>query len=365
MNTELQHIARRIAQATAPTGVFGEMSSNAEEALLALTARYRALAKATHPDMYANPEDKDVAQAAFCELSEWFHKAEQQIKAGNYGSQPHLTLQVKGRRYEIDDSFTQDRVFNSYPCRYVEDSSEHHALIRIVRDPRNNHLAANEVRILNILLNSRDAGKFSPYLPALLDAFLYQDRTAERQAAVFERTDGWYSLEQVHRAYPNGVDPRDMAWMWRRLLVALGFAHSNLVIHGAVLPQNIWIEPEQHGLLVANWFAAVYDPSTTGQVIPPVEPGFRSWYPGEVLNSAVPTFGTDISMSAKCMIDLLGGDIGSPAIPHAMQQFLKGSMLPGRRAPQDAWAVKQEFDDLLEALWGERTFHPFRMVLTH
>jgi hypothetical protein len=41
--------------------------------------------------------------------------------------------------------------------------------------------------------------------------------------------------------------------------------------------------------------------------------------------------------------------------------FLKGSILPGKRAPQNAWALLHEFDDLLHKLWGEHTFHPFKM----
>ena len=44
-----------------------------------------------------------------------------------------------------------------------------------------------------------------------------------------------------------------------------------------------------------------------------------------------------------------------------LRMFLKGSILPGKRAPQDAWALLQELDDLLHKLWGERTFHPFQM----
>jgi hypothetical protein len=65
------------------------------------------------------------------------------------------------------------------------------------------------------------------------------------------------------------------------------------------------------------------------------------------------------------MIYLLGGDVENKIIPgtvpQLMRQFLKGSILPGKRAPQDAWAVKQDFDDLLQRLWGERKFHPFKM----
>jgi hypothetical protein len=45
----------------------------------------------------------------------------------------------------------------------------------------------------------------------------------------------------------------------------------------------------------------------------------------------------------------------------AIQAFLKGCILPDRRAPQNAWSLKEEFDELIERLWGKRTFHPFMM----
>ena len=49
---------------------------------------------------------------------------------------------------------------------------------------------------------------------------------------------GFRSLDEVRCAYPDGVDARDAAWMWRRLLVAIGPAHRAGVVHGAVLPDT-------------------------------------------------------------------------------------------------------------------------------
>ena len=58
------------------------------------------------------------------------------------------------------------------------------------------------------------------------------------------------SLAQVHAAYPRGLDPRDAAWMWRRLLVALGTVHAAGVVHGAVLPDHVLIHPDLHDTLI-------------------------------------------------------------------------------------------------------------------
>jgi hypothetical protein len=186
-------------------------------------------------------------------------------------------------------------------------------------------------------------------------------RGDEERLLLEHRIASFQSADDI--LYPDGIDPRDMAWMWRRVLTALGFAHINGLIHGALLPSNIWIQPEQHGLMLMNWFQAVR--VDTGEPISNIDPDFKTWYPPEVASHETPLFGTDISMSAKCMIHLLGGDaernIIPDSIPRTMRMFLKGSVLPGKRAPQDAWALLQEFDDLLDKLWGERKFHPFKM----
>jgi hypothetical protein len=239
----------------------------------------------------------------------------------------------------------------------------------VARSPAFNPLSQNELRILRILECGSEAAKYSSYLPGLLDAFTYQDGSLAVQAAVFEKHGGWYSLQQVHDRYPHGIDPRDMAWIWRRLLVILGFSHHSSVIHAAVLPPNIFIQPEQHGLMLGSWHYSIYDPARTGEILAGVDASHAAWYPAEVLGGDCPTFGTDIAMSAKCMIYLLGGDGGNRTlpsfIPSPIKMFLKGSSLPGRRAPQDAWALLPEFDELLEKLWGERKFHPFKMSVTH
>ncbi len=217
-----------------------------------------------------------------------------------------------------------------------------------------------------MLRGGKEADTFSAYIPGLIDSFFYQEGGIDYHAIVFERYTGWYSLKEVRQAYPAGIDARDMAWIWRRLLVGLGFAHLNEIIHGAILPVNVRISPKQHGLMLEHWAFAAWSPEISGEQIAAVDPAYAGWYPGEVLRDETPLFGTDIGMAARCMIYLLGGDPESgwlPAsAPQPIQAFLKGCTLPGTRArPQDAWSLKEEFDDLLERLWGERKFHPFYM----
>jgi hypothetical protein len=317
-----------------------------------LKQSFRSIAKVVHPDVYQTKEDKALAQNVFGLLTDWFDQAKEKIAAGEYGrrsTSSKTVLRTKRHEFTLAGGYVEEEVFNFYPCSFVENGQRRQAVLKVVRDPNDNDLAENETRALRILARGVDANKYSPYIPKLVDAFSYDDAGVGLQTVVLEGRAGWFSLEDVHHAYPYGVDPKDMAWMWRRLLVVLGFAHNNRILHGAVLPKNVWIFPEQHGLMLVNWTCAVHDPALSGEHI-------------VIINI---TFGADISMSAKCMMWLLGGDsqksILPESVPAPLKAFFKGCILPAKRAPQDAWKLKEEFDELIESLWGERTFHPFSM----
>jgi len=368
MNQELEIIANRLMQASTPEEVFGEIKARYDEMLFVLQKNYRAIAKIAHPDMYHTKQEQLLAQTTFTLLTDWLGKAREKIKAGEYGKRVDSSktiLRTRKREYSVEGSYVQERIFNLYPCSFIEDGRVHQSVLKIIREWHDNNLAENETRALRTLSRGRDAEQFSPYIPNLIDAFVYEGAGADRQAIVLEKYDGWYSLEDVYKAYPAGIDPKDMAWMWRRLLVALGFSHANKILHGAVLPRNVWILPQEHGLMLVNWYSAVFDPLTIGQRIQAIASDDAGWYPQEVVRGEIPSFGTGIHMSAKCMVWLLGGDpqrkVLPESVPTPLKAFLKGCILPDRRAPQNAWNLKEEFDELLGRLWGKRKFHPFSM----
>jgi len=389
MDGNLILVARRIEQATDPEEVFGDLNGSAADRMAHLKLVFRQLAKVAHPDMYPGRDDKKLAQAAFSRLTEWLLQAEAKIRAGLYGSGAggrETVLTTPRGAYHINPDGQEAGVFILYRARMEPDAAVLPGAVlpgagkpyvgklgaalpvtlKVPRDPRDNDLAHNEARILQMLRAGNAAKKFAAYVPAWVESFLFEEGGVTRQVNVFERSSGWYSLHEVRAAYPGGIDPKDMAWMWRRLLVARGFAHINGVIQGAVLPGNVCILPDQHGLRLENWAFAVLNPQSSGEIIPAVDADYEDWYPDEVRNSEPPAAATDIAMSARCMIYLLGGDplCGAmpPRVPAAVQMFLKSCILPGKRArPQEAWGLKEEFDELLQRLWGERKFHPFSM----
>jgi hypothetical protein len=69
---------------------------------------------------------------------------------------------------------------------------------------------------------------------------------------------------------------------------------------------------------------------------------------------------TDIHLASRVMLRLMG-DLA----PHPLRAFIRGCTLPARaRRPHDAWRLLAELDEVLERLYGPRTFRPFAMTAT-
>jgi hypothetical protein len=285
---------------------------------------YRRLARLTHPD--ANPGSSRAA-AAFARLAALWRQY-------STGSTP--------RRL----AFTGD----------IASLYEHQrGLIKIARDPADNDLMDREAAALRRLRATGDA-RFRPYVPALVECQRHRDPDtgAERRANVLSRLNGFVTLAEVHAAHPDGLDARDAAWMWRRLLVAAGFGHRTGVIHAAVLPEHVLIHTAQHGLVIVDWCYAITAPGGLAAAIPA---RYADWNTAGVRSRRPPGPDLDIWLATRCMTQLIG-----KLIPPPLASFARGCTLPSPdRRPDDAWRLLAELDAVLDRLYGPRKFRPFTM----
>ena len=281
--------------------------------------RYRRLAMLTHPD--ARPGDARAA-AAFARLAWlWQRHAPLTGPVVARGDLANLYLTSAG-------------------------------LLKLARNPADNDLIDREAAALRRLARQVPA-RLAAYFPVLIDATRVRDpRTgAERRGNLQGQLDGFVTLAEIGRRMPAGIDPRDAAWMWRRLLVALGAAHRAGVIHGAVLPEHVLIHPREHGLVLVDWCYA----GQPGAPLPAVVARYEAWYPPEVLAARPAGHDTDIWLGTRCMTSLTGD-----RLPAALAAFARGCQLASQaRRPQDAWQLLAELDDLLGRLYGPRRFRPF------
>lgn len=321
MNTE--EAVRQVLTASHFKDLFGTDGS---------ARRYRELARALHPDVATGAD----ATAAFIRLARLWQERNGPVVRTELGE-----YRLADRRHRGDLADLYD----------VGDGE----FLKLPREPTNNDLMEREAHALRTLAEHGDP-RFLPYVPRLVESFLHRDSGsgADRRINVIGTVAGLRSLAEVRAAYPGGVDPRDVAWMWRRLLVALGFAHRAGLVHGAVLPTHVLIEPEEHGVVLVDWCYS----AAAGERIPALATDYADWYPAEVHKGRTPGPGTDIFMATRCMTELMG-----PLAPGPLRSFAAGCALPSLDArPDDAWRLLDEFDSVLARLYGPRRFRPFRLA---
>lgn len=285
-----------------------------------------------------------------------------------------VTVITDRGRYTIADLLAKGDLCNLYLCGFKAGGQDWQAVFKIARDTADNDLVQNEARILRSLQGAEGFREFNPFLPKLLESFIYQDSESAnpRQVNILTLHEQiaspmeLYSLEDVRNHHITGIHPKDMAWMWRRVLSVLGFAHNGGIIHGAVLPAHILIEPKDHKLALIDWSYAVRNPQKSGERIKAISTAYEKWYGPEVFAKEQPTPGLDIHMAAKSMIYLLGIDPTTNAVPSGLEPDLQnifGRCLEPdpRRRPQNAWELLETYDKIIERLWGPRQFREFTM----
>jgi len=305
----------------------------------AAARRYRRLARLLHPDTAPYARRADAA-VAFQRLSALWRR-----HTGGDGP----TLTTRHRTYRLGPVLATGDLA-------VLREAGHDTVLKIPVKPADNDLMEREAAALTKLDTAADP-RHRAYAPRLVETFRHRDDTGtERRVNALGRLHGFHTLAAVRAAHPAGLDPRDAAWMWRRLLVALGWAHRAGLVHGAVLPEHILIHPAEHGLVLVDWCYA----TGPGGTVPALVDRHRDLYPPEARGHEPVSPATDIHLASRVMLRLMG-DLA----PHPLRAFIRGCTLPARaRRPHDAWRLLAELDEVLERLYGPRTFRPFAMTAT-
>ncbi|MGK5558284.1 molecular chaperone DnaJ [Actinomadura kijaniata] len=336
----LDEALARLGRARTPADLFGTDAAEAART-------YRRLARLVHPDATGGRTGD-----AFARLTALWR---------SYRRADPVTITTRRGAYQLDDRRVSGDLADLFRARDARDDT---VMIKIPRDPHDSDLLEREAVALRQLPADGD-GKYLAYVPRLLESFRHRDPAtgARRHANVIGALEGFHSLAEVKAAYPGGLDPRDAAWMWRRLLVGLGFAHRAGVLHGAVLPEHVLIHPGKHGLVLVDWCYSVpgcYAHTDPSGRVPALVDRYADHYPPEVPAREPASPATDVYMATRCMTDLMGD-----RAPKALRSFARGCLLPSqRRRPGDAWRLLAELDEILERLYGPRRFRPFHLPPT-
>jgi hypothetical protein len=305
--------------------------------------RVNVIFRIIHPDQYSSAADITKANKVLKQLN---------VLLANEARAASIEFEITTRHntFHVNGLGHKGKIANLYNSTYIKNGRLDTAYLKMPRSPKDSDLLAAEAKSLKKIHASDDSRKH--FTPLLIESFRHRDAKTgvERTTNVLQAIPGFISLADVHRSYPDGVDPRDLAWMWRRAFIALSIAHDVDIVHGAVVPEHILIHPEQHGLILCGWGASV---ERSGVI--KLLNGPKQFYPPEVLNKERTSRSTDIYMLSKSMEHLL--PLNAPRQFHA---FIRGCTFerPAVR-PKDAISLLHEFDNMIERLYGPRTFRPF------
>jgi serine/threonine protein kinase len=194
--------------------------------------RHRALAQACHPDKF--PGDLAMQERA----TGVFQKLE---AAWVEFQKPPTIYQSKDHRYTVLKPLGKGDV--SRVClAQREDDAQVAIKVSYIRDA--NKLLDQEAKILADLHLQANAKSYAEYLPMPLELFSTPDGL---RVAVQSYREGFYTAQEILTRHPDGLEPRHIAWMLKRVLTVLGFTHRANYIHSGLTPRNVMFHAENHG----------------------------------------------------------------------------------------------------------------------
>lgn len=290
---------------------------------------YRQLVKLVHPDRAPEGRDDD-AKEAFTKLQ-------------GLWTSVSITVKAPKANYELGDLWGTDELAD-YLIATAAGSTQ--LVAKVARRPTDNDLFRREAENLKIVRDATES-KHQAYLPLPVDSFAYRDPSgAERQINIFAHEPNFFSLKTILEQFPDGLDARHVAWIWRRMLVAVGLAHHAGIVYGAMVPDHVLIEPNQHGVVLANWCYS----AARGQTIPAIVKQWRDDYPSGVLDKQTPSADTDVHMVSRLVLRLLDAACPKPLTVFAQDCFIHAG---------SAWKLLGKLDDVLSTVYGPRKFTPF------
>lgn len=305
---------------------------------------YNRLLQIAHPDMYGDHAKKEQAQKAFIQLTQLWEKY-------NNKSTSTKTNVIKTRKHEYSVNQVEYVVNNSSYLHVTYDAGHKDAHLIIPNNAKDNDLHEEGIiNLKNILKETPD--RYKPFYPEFLEAFKYKVNGETKQITSISLPEGMFTLTQVKEDYPEGIDGRDIAWIFKRILIAIANAQDQGYIHGAINLDSVLIHPEYHGVTLTGWEYSI----EKGDYLKAVPEKIRTWFPEYVFKKEMARLSLDTHLAAKTMEELL-----TENAPKQLRTFFKGCHLENLPHPG---VLIEEFDELLIRIYGPKKFHHFSMKRT-
>lgn len=310
---EVSKEAERVNTATA-TALFGTNEKRAN-------ILYRNMCKMFHPDVYSADEDKVKAEAVFkIVASKWDEWEKQNGKTGTADKQPTMNVvTIAGVDYVIMGCIHESSTMKIY--QVTTGSAIQYLVVSRQADK-----PFNVEALKRVIFATQKAGKYADYFPELCKSgFAIPQATGKHSAVMIhvEKFELFRSLGYFKSLGEHILHPKDIAWIWRRLLsVGAVCADHNLpwIFH----PDYEFFQVEDHINFSLSMLCNRSDCATE-----------------------------DVVNAAQLMLELVSVDV-----PVQIKRYFT-SVASGQGVKLHPAQLLRDFDYVIEKVWGGRKFHKF------
>lgn len=340
----IEKIESQLVTATNFIMIFGPLTTTSPVGRLKeLRQKFAYLAKMVHPDAVSK-DLEDRSSEVFKRLVSMREAAEVAICEGIYEEpfRKTFTLRSKHETYQCDEDFHKKGDFSSlYRAR---NSKNENVLIKISSEPSYNPWLEKE-RIF--VRKNKDK-----YIPGILDSFFINDNGRRYQVLVMSYIEGYVSVTDILSAYPNGLDPRDAAWICRRIMGQAVLAKELEIVHTSITPDHVLINVRSHDPLHIGWGHSVKE----GEKLSLIINKWKDIYPPEVFEKKRLDEKTDVFMVGQMMISLFGKNKYPESVKKVLLKCV--NLSPSKRP--NAVKALSEFTHVIRNEWGKK-YRKFKM----
>ena len=276
-------------------------------------------------------------------------------------------VSIGDRHWALEKCVAQGEISDVYIGQLARWPTEL-VVVKLLRDRKNLTLFDNEWDALQMLQASEAPGAetFATLIPQpVMRGDIRAGSFIGHRVNIYRWASGFFhTFAEVIQAYPQGIPPRAVIWVWRRILELLSFIHATGMAHGAILPAHLLLQENEHGLRLAGYSTA----GRIGQNLLTISENFISIYPPAISSNPRLTTQLDIIMSARCMVAILGGNPANgsmpAAVPTRLAEIVKRVALANlNQTPRhDAWALREELGEIALRVFGQPRFIPISMA---
>lgn len=272
------------------------------------------------------------------------------------GGTPELFKMLEEKYFELQNPVQITFGKTTFQCHKVYDGdvsqifeSGIDTLLKVSKHSSVNKFLSSEYEI------TKELGKnsfYSKYLQSFRDKFEVKEGSGKNTVLILNREkERLYSLAEVLEKH-GPLDYRDAAWMLNRVMDILFYVHASGFTHNNITPENILINPENHGGKLIGFTAA------TKCGLPPnfltkkyVGAGY---YPPEIESKKNGGKSSDIYMLGKLAQKLIRN---TDEIYH----WFNVCFLPEKLRPDNIHTFQESFVKILEKYAGPKKFRVFSM----